>query len=196
MSTKNKFEFDKVFEKLQQMKPKLPQEIAAIAQSSFVKNFNDESFFGKKWQQVQRRIEGTKAYKYPKTKKLSRRVKPILVGTGKLKREVNSSIRQATFDEVRLGVDLPYAAAQNEGTNGTASHTRRKTIKTKVRGSAGFVNGKWTKGKSKTVHLKGEEYKVSASNGGIPQREFMGNSLILENKIKDKIKKSISQIFK
>ena len=148
MSTKNKFEFDKVFDKLQQMKPKLPQEIAAIAQSSFVKNFNDESFFGKKWQQVQRRQEGTKAYKYPKTKKLSRRVKPILIGTGKLKREVNSSIRQATFEEIRLGVDLPYAAAQNEGTN------------------------------------------------KIPQREFMGNSPILEKKIKDKIKKSISQIFK
>ena len=148
MATKNKFEFDKVFEKLQQIKPKLPQEIAAIAQSSFVKNFNDESFFGKKWKEVQRRIEGTKAYKYPKTKKLSRRVKPILVGTGKLKREVNSSIRQATFDEVRLGVDLPYAAAQNEGTN------------------------------------------------KIPKREFMGNSPILEKKIKDKIKKSISQIFK
>lgn len=148
MSTKNKFEFDKVFEKLQQMKPKLPQEIAAIAQSSFVKNFNDESFFGKKWQQVQRRIEGTKAYKYPKTKKLSRRVKPILVGTGKLKREVNSSIRQATFDEIKLGVDLPYAGYINEGTE------------------------------------------------KMPQREFMGNSPILEKKIKDKIKKSISQIFK
>ncbi len=148
MATKNKFEFDKVFEKLQQMKPKLPQEIAAIAQSSFVKNFNDESFFGKKWQQVQRRIEGTKAYKYPKTKKLSRRVKPILVGTGKLKREVNSSIRQATFEEIRLGVDLPYAGYINEGTE------------------------------------------------KMPQREFMGNSPILEKKIKDKIRKSISQIFK
>jgi phage gpG-like protein len=148
MSTKNKFEFDKVFDKLQQMKPKLPQEIAAIAQSSFVKNFNSESFFGKKWKEVQRRQEGTKAYKYPKTKKLSRRVKPILVGTGKLKREVNSSIREANFNKIRLGVDLPYAAAQNEGT------------------------------------------------ANIPQREFMGNSPVLEKKIKDKIRKSISEIFK
>ena len=130
------------------MKPKLPQEIAAIAQSSFVKNFNSESFFGKKWKEVQRRQEGTKAYKYPKTKKLSRRVKPILVGTGKLKREVNSSIREANFNKIRLGVDLPYAAAQNEGT------------------------------------------------ANIPQREFMGNSPVLEKKIKDKIRKSISEIFK
>ena len=148
MSTKNKFEFDKVFDKLQQMKPKLPQEIAAIAQSSFVKNFNTESFFGKKWKEVQRRQEGTKAYKYPKKKKLSRRVKPILVGTGKLKREVNSSIREANFEKIRLGVNLPYAAAQNEGT------------------------------------------------ANIPQREFMGNSPVLEKKIKDKIRKSISDIFK
>ena len=156
MSTKNKFEFDKVFDKLQKMKPKLTQEIAAIAQSSFVKNFNDESFFGKKWQQVQRRIEGKKAYKYQKTKMLSRRVKPILVGRGNLKREVNSSIKETSWDLIRLGVDVSsynkggynYAAAQNEGT------------------------------------------------ANIPQREFMGNSPILEKKIKDKIKKSISDIFK
>jgi len=148
MSTKNKFEFDKVFEKLQQMKPKLPQEIAAIAQSSFVKNFNTESFFGKKWKEVQRRQEGTKAYKYPKTKKLSRRVKPILVGTGKLKREVNRSIREANFEEIRLGVAIPYAGFINEGTE------------------------------------------------KMQQREFMGNSPVLEKKIKDKIRKSISDIFK
>jgi len=156
MSTKNKFEFDKVFEKLQQMKPKLPQEIAAIAQSSFVKNFNTESFFGEKWKEVQRRQEGTKAYKYPKTKKLSRRVKPILVDRGNLKREVNSSIKEQNWDLIKLGVDVSsfnkggynYAAAQNEGTD------------------------------------------------KIPKREFMGNSPILEKKIKDKIRKSISEIFK
>jgi phage gpG-like protein len=156
MSTKNKFEFDKVFDKLQQMKPKLPQEIAAIAQSSFVKNFNTESFFGKKWKEVQRRQEGTKAYKYPKKTGLSRRVKPILVDRGNLKREVNSSIKEQTWDLIRLGVDVSsfnkggynYAKAQNEGT------------------------------------------------ANIPQREFMGNSPILEKKIKDKIRKSISEIFK
>jgi phage gpG-like protein len=119
----NKFEFDKVFAKLQQVKPKLPEEIANIAKNAFVRNFRDESFFGKKWKEVQRRQQGTKAYKYPKKKKLSRRVKPILVGTGRLKREVGSSIKSTTWGEIRLMVDTQgksgynYAAAQNNGTD-------------------------------------------------------------------------------
>lgn len=119
----NKFEFDKVFAKLQQMKPKLPEEIANIAKNAFVRNFREESFFGKKWKEVQRRQQGTAAYKYPKKKKLSRRVKPILVGTGRLKREVGSSIKSTTWEEIRLMVDTQskggynYAAAHNDGTN-------------------------------------------------------------------------------
>ncbi len=123
MSAKNKFEFEKVVANLQQLKPKLPQELANIARNQFVNNFRTESFFGNKWEQVQRRIVGTAPYKYPKKKKISRRVKPILVNTGKLRREVGDSIKQVSWDEIKLRVDVRgktsynYAAAHNDGTD-------------------------------------------------------------------------------
>lgn len=122
MATKHKFEFDKVVAQLQQLKPKLPQELANIARNSFVMNFRTGSFFGKKWKEVERRIVGTAPYKYPKKKKLSRRVKPILVNTGKLRREVGDSIKKVSWEEIALRVDVRgkssynYAAAHNDGT--------------------------------------------------------------------------------
>jgi phage gpG-like protein len=185
MATKHKFEFDKVVAQLQQLKPKLPQELANIARNSFVMNFRTESFFGNKWQP-------RKINKYNKKGK----TKPILVKSGKLRREVGDSIKEVNWNEIKLRVDLPYAKYHNEGTSGRAAHKRAKTIKAKVRGSGGFVNGKFTKGRSKTIKLRGEEYDVSASNKGLPKREFMGNHPQLNNKIRAKIQQSIRQIFK
>ena len=65
---------------------------------------------------MKRRQDGTPENKYPKRKGLSRRTKPILVGTGALRRAVSNSIRSATFNSIRLVVDLPYAIAQQYGT--------------------------------------------------------------------------------
>jgi len=41
--------------------------------------------------------------------------KPILIGTGRLRRAVSNSKKIATWNLVRLEVNLPYAANQNEG---------------------------------------------------------------------------------
>jgi phage gpG-like protein len=67
------------------------------------------------WKEVQRRIQGTPEWKYPKTKQLSRRTSPILVRTGKLRRAVRNSVRQQTFNKVELVVPLKYAAVHNDG---------------------------------------------------------------------------------
>ncbi len=113
----NKFGFGAVKEKLLQMKKELPRVLANDAQKFFVSRFTAQADVNNKpWQEVQRRIPGTKAYTYPITKGLTRRTKPILIGTGRLRREVNSSIRLATFEMIRLTVgDLPYAERHNEG---------------------------------------------------------------------------------
>jgi phage gpG-like protein len=81
----------------------------------FVNSFKKQSWDGDKWQEVQRRIKGTKAYNYPKKKGLKRRTRPILVGRGSLRRAVNSSLKSVTPNRVRFEVDLPYAAIHNEG---------------------------------------------------------------------------------
>lgn len=97
------------------MKQDLPVILANHAQNYFVSSFTKQGWDDKGWKEVKRRQPGTDEYKYPKFKGLSRRTSPILVRTGRLRRAVSNSIRSATFQSVRLVVDLPYAAAQNDG---------------------------------------------------------------------------------
>lgn len=93
------------------------REIAMANKNEFLNSFKKQGWDGKKWEEVQRRIPGTRAYKYPKKKGLRRRTRPILVGKGSLRRAVNSSIKSVTPWRVRFQVDLPYAAIHNEGSN-------------------------------------------------------------------------------
>lgn len=111
----NKFLFGQLLKNLQTMKGEIPVILANQAQTFFTRTFTNQGWDGQPWQQVKRRIEGTSEYKYPKTKGLSRRTSPILVRTGTLRRAVSNSIRSATFQSIRLVVDLPYAYNQNEG---------------------------------------------------------------------------------
>lgn len=119
----NKFNLHIVKAKLAQTKRELPVTLAKQAVNYFTDTFTNQGIAGKKWQEVQRRTPGTKEYKYPKFKGLQRRTSPILVGKGwkkrggKLRRKVSRCITNKTWDMVRLAVDLPYAEAQNDGTD-------------------------------------------------------------------------------
>ena len=105
------------------MKVELPKVLANQAQNFFVSSWDKQGWDGAAWKVPQRRIEGTKAYKYPKKYKLSRRTNITLVGAGNkkgagggtLRRAVSNSIRSQTFNQVRLVVDLPYAKIHNDG---------------------------------------------------------------------------------
>ena len=108
--------FTEVAEKIEATKRVLPKIIANQAQNYFVKSWDLQGFDGRKWKEVKRRIEDEDAYKYPKEKGLSRRTRPILIGeTGSLRRKTANSVAVASWPIVKLIVDLPYAAAQNEG---------------------------------------------------------------------------------
>lgn len=100
---------------MEQVKVQLPILLANQAEKEFTDNFTRQGFEGQKWKEVNRRIAGTKEYKYPKTKGLARRKKPILIGTGRLRRAVSNSKKIATWRMIKLEVNLPYAANQNEG---------------------------------------------------------------------------------
>jgi hypothetical protein len=86
----NKFNFDQVAKEMKSLD--LSLDLANTAKNEFLNNFKTESFGTEKWQNVKRRIDGTPEYKYPKTKGLSRRVKPILTNTGRLRRDVSNSV--------------------------------------------------------------------------------------------------------
>jgi len=121
----NKFRFEQLKMNLLKMKSELPVVLANHAQNFFVRSFKSQSWDGQAWKEVKRRQEDTSEYKYPKFKGLSRRTSPILVRTGALRRAVSNSIRSATFQSIRLVVDLPYAAVHNDGDE-TVNISRRR----------------------------------------------------------------------
>lgn len=111
----NKFHFDRVIANMEQVKMELPVRLAKQAENYFLGGWKKQGFDGEKWPEVQRRIPGTNAWKYPKNKGLSRRTKPIMVGTGDTRRKVSNSMRDATWERIRLIVDSGYAKFLNEG---------------------------------------------------------------------------------
>lgn len=113
-------QFSRMIRKLEEMKTDLPILVANIARNHFVANFEKEAFVGEddeQWPQVNRRIEGTNEWKYPKTRDLGRRNRKELRGKrpGKLFPSIRNSIREATWEKIRLGTDVPYAAVHNYG---------------------------------------------------------------------------------
>ena len=90
----------------------------------FRRNFRTQSFFGKKWKEVQRRIPGTKPYKAA-THHKTRRTRPILTGdTGDLGRSIRYKVEKGT---AIVYSDLEYSSAHNEGTT-TAGRNHSTTI--------------------------------------------------------------------
>lgn len=116
-----KFHFDRVLDNISKMKKELPVVLANQAQNFFLSSFRKQGWEDnavEPWKVPNRRIPGTKEYKYPKKKGLGRRTQATLIKTGRLRREVNTSIRSKTFEKVHLVVDTPYAARHNEGQDG------------------------------------------------------------------------------
>jgi len=121
----DKFNFKQVKKNLDRSRRELLVLLSNQAQNYFLKSFTEQGFDGTEWKNVQRREEGTKAYKYPKTKGLQRRTSPILVGAGykirggTLRRAVSTMARtrQMNSDGFRMIVDVPYAGYLNEGTD-------------------------------------------------------------------------------
>lgn len=113
----NQFGTDKVLKNLELLRKDLPVKLANQAQNFFTGSWRLQGFENQAWQIPKRRIDDTPEYKYPKKKGLGRRTRATLVQSGRLRRAVSNSIRQATFDKVKLIVAVPYANYHNEGTD-------------------------------------------------------------------------------
>jgi hypothetical protein len=97
--------FKRIADKIKRMQRDIPKILANEGQKHFNNNFKNQRFQNTKWANVKRRETGTFEYKYPKTKFLSRRTNPILVGkTRRLKNAVNRSIRSANMNRIIWGV--------------------------------------------------------------------------------------------
>jgi len=117
----DKFNFDKIIEKVERMKTDLPKVIANDTLNYFMEGFDKQEWDGQKWKEVQRRTPGTPAYKYPKKGADSRRNSAILVRTGTLRRALSNSIVKADFNSIKFvvttGGENEYAGYNNYGTS-------------------------------------------------------------------------------
>lgn len=92
-----------------------PKVLANEGTKIFGENFRKQEYEGHKWKEVERREPGTFSYKYPKSKDLGRRTRPILIGkTRKLRTASISSVRYASIRRIKWGNYLSYAEKQNE----------------------------------------------------------------------------------
>jgi hypothetical protein len=126
------FNFDKILKEFPELKRKLLVGLGTQAQNYFFSSFKNQGFDGENWKEVQRRMEGTKAYKYPKTKGFQRRTSPILVGAGfkqrgdRLEKAVATMSQTSSFvgsTQLRMKVNVPYSGYLNEGTPNMPART-------------------------------------------------------------------------
>jgi phage gpG-like protein len=87
----------------------------------------------------------------------------LLLKTGRLKRSIRKI--SATTDRIIIGTDVPYAQIHNEG--GTINTTVTVRAHTRTR-----------RGRSENV--RGHSRRM---NLNIPQRQFLGNSQVLQQRI-------------
>lgn len=123
---RNRFNFQAIRQQLEATKRVLPVLLAKQAENYFTDSFKKQALGSTTWQEVQRRTPGTYLYKYPQRPKASSRTRPILIGTGNLRRKVSRSIHESTWRRVRLVVDLPYAKVHNDGGNNTPARPYMK----------------------------------------------------------------------
>lgn len=115
----NKFHFDQVIKDFEKVKRELPRELAVDSQNFFQESFRKQGWDDngvQEWKTPQRRIPGTRTYRYPKTRDLGRRTRAILVKSGALRRDIR--IRSVSFHRTVISTSLPYAQRHNEGLNG------------------------------------------------------------------------------
>lgn len=113
----DKFNFRKVHAKVEQMKKELPKVLANDTKNYFVEEYNKQSWNGSAWKEVERRIAGTSAYKYPKKGADARHGRAILVKSGKLRRDVVNSLERADFNMIKFVVKNDYGIYHNEGSS-------------------------------------------------------------------------------
>ena len=91
-----------------------PEYAGNIAVEKFKENFENEGFFGNGWQEVQRRIPGTKSYNSVANRHPADTKRKILTGrTGNLRNSINYRTEPGT---AIVYSDTPYGVYHNDGT--------------------------------------------------------------------------------
>jgi len=160
------YNFGRIVPRLTEVRNHLPDVLGTVALNFFVDSFRRQGW----------RDKGLTKWKRPEGK-----VGAVLVKRGHLRNSLRKLI--ATWQRTEVGTKLPYAAAHNEGFEGTVNvkaHTRRKYQRT---------TGK-RKEATSSYGVRAHTRKMS-----LKQRQFLGDSEMLDRKIDHVIAKAVDTIF-
>jgi len=144
----------------------IPRKVANTAVLHFKQSFQDEGFTDEKLE----KWKEVKRRQSPSRADLANANLPILTGTGDLGRSIQSKVEPG---KVTVISDVPYAKAHKDGFSGTVSvkaHERKR----KDGGSSNI--------------------RAHSRNANIPKRQFIGDSKVLDDKIKNVITDELDKI--
>lgn len=176
--------------RFRKVREELPLQMAAVAQNFFVGSFQRQGWYDgltlKRW-------TPRKGEKWRRKKKGRRGNRAILVKTGRLRRSIK--IRSARFQKIVIATDVDYAAAHNYGYKGTVSvrsHTRRRYNREKEE-----YTTKTGKQRTRTNKVVKSSYTVRQHTRkmNLPQRQFMGDSPMLDRKLNKVIERQMEYLF-
>lgn len=166
--------FEQQIDKLSKLYPVLPKKAGILAVNFFKNRFRKGSWLDKTEE------------KWEKRKRKSSTNRGILIKSGRLKRSIR--VVKTTPNSITIGTNVPYAQIHNEGGSINTS--------AKIKAHTRQAHTRKRRGRTESV----KEYKVKAHTRKIsikmPQRQFMGTSNALDNKIEDMLVNEINNCLK
>jgi hypothetical protein len=203
MSKSNKFNLKQAEQKARKALEAAIVDVGNTAKVFFVESFRKQGFDDQsvqKWKKRQvseRKGRGSKKSAAELgTVRSVKAGRAILVKTGDLRRSIKRNPANRAALSIKISTDLPYAKVHNDGeTINVSGRKGSGTITRSIRGSAGFKDGKFTRGRAKKVTFQGKEYTTGAYSIKMPKRQFMGDSYNLNKKVKAVIVKRLDKVF-
>ena len=167
-------ELDRKLDQLTKLYPRLPKLAGVVAV-----NFSKERFRSQNW------IDNT-SKPWQARKRLDKGKRGALIKSGRLKRSIR--LISTTQNSATIGSDVPYAQIHNEGgrvnvTQNVSSHNRK-------------AHSRRRKGRNESVKAHQVQAHSRKVNFTMPQRQFLGNSTVLDRQIEQTLTAELIRVMK
>ena len=183
---RDKFNFDKIIERLKAVKSTVPAKIANTTLNYFLRSWQVEGWDGKAWKVPMRKMKKGGS---------SRNQSKTLVQSGNLRRAVANSLVSANFDKIQFKVSgIEYAQIHNDG--GVINKGSRTGIMSFGRNANGGLRLAKTRTKKQRKEIVSQhKHEIGAHSITMPQRKFMGDTKELRLKQVTILRKEIDRIW-
>lgn len=177
------YSFRQVVVNFQRVKQQLPAVLGTIAVNYFTDSFRRQGW----------RDFNIVPWAKRKASAKNNRGRAILVRSARLRNSIR--LQQATWARTTVATSVPYATAHNEGYTGTVQvRGHKRHIYTKHKEA--YTTRKGTT-RNRTARKAAGEYDVKAHSRkmSLPQRQFMGDSEVMNRKFDVAVTRAVDKIF-